>query len=114
MDVEKTRETVRPPVRLSKSKVYLLILLGSGPPPPASSPAVKRLPRGSRFVVEFVFPLLPFPFPLLFPFVGIAERPIPVETLLKPDPPGLLRRLIPDEPGFRGRTVNYSLLLWVL
>ena len=76
----------KPSVRLSKSKVYLLILLGSGPPPPASSPAVKRLPRGSRFVVEFVFPL---PFPLLSPFVGIAERPIPVETRLKPDPPGL-------------------------
>jgi len=91
MDVEKSGKTVRPSVRLSKSQVYLLILLGSGPPPPASSPPVKRLPRGSRFMVEFVFPLplLPLPFPLLFPFVGIAERPIPVETRLKPDPPGL-------------------------
>ena len=29
-------------------------------------------------------------FPLPFPFVGMAERPIPVETRLKPNPPGLL------------------------
>ena len=37
----------------------------------------------------FPLPLLPLPFPLLFPSVGIAERPIPVDTRLKPDPPGL-------------------------
>jgi hypothetical protein len=54
-------------------------------------------------MVTFVFPLpllplLPFPlnssppFPLLFPFVGMAERPIPVEMRLKPDPPGLYSR----------------------
>ena len=37
--------------------------------------------------------VLPFPFnplpPFPFPFVGMAERPIPVDTRLKPNPPGL-------------------------
>jgi len=71
-------------VHLSKKEAYLLILLGSGPPPPTSSPAVKRLPRGSRFMAAFVFP-----------FVGMAERPIPVDTRLNPDPPGLFaKRLV--------------------
>ena len=42
-------------------KVYLLILFGSGPPPPTSSRPVKSVPRGSRLTVVFMFPFPLFP-----------------------------------------------------
>lgn len=96
-----------------KNDIHLLILLGSGPPPPPSSPATKRLPRGSRFTFAFVFPLnRPPPLPLLFPFIDMAESPIPVETRLKPDPPVLCVRERLVNRRRPGR--SYLLLLWVL
>lgn len=57
-------------------------------------------------------PLPPFPLPLLFTFVGIAESPIPVDTRLKPDPPGLSQRSAVREVRFRRGVC--LLLLWVL
>ena len=57
------------------------------------------------------FPLNPLSF-LLFPFVGMAERPIPDETRLKPEPPGLSVEWLGNIVGlgFWG----CLLLLWVL
>ena len=57
--------------------------MGSGPPPPPSSPATKRLPRVSRFTVTFVFP---FP----FPFCGHGREARTGRNPLKPNPPGLI------------------------
>lgn len=57
-------------------------------------------------MVRFVFPLplLPLTFPLLLPLVGMADRPIPVETRLKPDPPGLSRGLTIEFGNVTGST----------
>ena len=51
------------------------------------------------------FPLNPLSF-LLFPLVGMAERPIPDETRLKPEPPGLGAERLGNQPRWKVRILE--------